>query len=139
MKRNAKKGFTLVEVIIAIGLLTLIGMIVLNLVYLSNNIKNVNYQRQEALKVTSSYIDEIKSYQVTWKDLNGLRNWLPTKGYTQINSNEYKILANDSHGIQYESSLTITPDTGISGLFQVEIATKSPKVNQLTILTRFRG
>ncbi|MCX7772531.1 MAG: prepilin-type N-terminal cleavage/methylation domain-containing protein [Clostridia bacterium] len=138
MKIHPHKGFTLVEAVIAITLLAIVGVIIVNMIYVTYNIRNTNKERQEALKIATSAMDEIKAYQGTWKDLSGLQAWLAVNGYSQPLANTFKLVKTVGT-TNFELTLILRSDTSITGLFEVELQTTSPRVTHLSITTRFRG
>lgn len=137
--RKSKKGFTLIEAIIAIAILTVIAAILGNLIFTAINIRNVNRERQEALNVTTSIMDEITAYQSEWGNYDGLKSWLAAHGFEQTGENSYRTTKLDSHSIQYETSIELSRPDGLHGLLQISLNTNSPHVNALTIVTYIRG
>ena len=73
-----KKGFTLVEILVSIGLLALLGSVIaisLNRVFKDNNIKNYN-----------EYVEKIKKIVSIWLiDPNNANNPIETNISTNVN------------------------------------------------------
>jgi prepilin-type N-terminal cleavage/methylation domain-containing protein len=138
MRFRSNKGFTLIEVIVAMTILAFITAATFNVIFTSLKARNVSRERLQALELSSSVLDEIKSYRSTWTSMNGLRTWLVGKGYTAA-GNVYDKVSTDSNNINYDIKVTINENIGVTGLFEISITAQSPNVSQISLETRLRG
>jgi len=139
MKLKDNRGFTLVEIIITMAIVSIIVLVFYNILYTGFSARNISRERLEAMALSGSIVDEVKSTQSTWKNINGLKTWLVNEDnkFQELDSTFVKTVT-DSDNIVYNAKILINKTTEIEGLFQLEITIDSPNVNNVRIITRLR-
>jgi len=139
MKLKDNRGFTLVEIIITMAIVSIIILVFYNILYTGFSARNISRERLEAMALSGSIVDEVKSTQSTWKNINGLKTWLTNEDnkFQELDSTFVKTVT-DSDNIVYNAKILINETTEIEGLFQLEITIDSPNVNNVRIITRLR-
>ncbi|HOJ11276.1 MAG TPA: type II secretion system protein [Clostridiales bacterium] len=135
-----KKGFSIVEVLIAVAIMVVITGIFLNLLFTGYKARNTSRERLQMLAYSTSIVDEIKAYQYDWKNFAGLKARLLNEGYIETINNAFCKVASDSLGISYDIKLYIEKDKGIDKLIQISIEVKplNSYVNPIKMSVRLR-
>lgn len=135
MFQNRNKGFTLIEVIVAIGIIAIIGVMLTGIVSTTLKARTISEERLHILALCTSSLDEIKSNQDDFHTINDLDIWLQANGYANL-SGLYKKHDNNT-GIDIE--VYISQMTGTNYLYQVKVIGRSTKATELSISTVIKG
>lgn len=133
--KRRKKGFTLLETIIAILVLGITVSTFTQAYYASVNASNSNKQRLEALIQVQSQFERIRAAKndKLIVNFNSLRNMLTSDGYSESGNIYTKNI--DIRGINY--SLKLTTDNSIPELIQIVMEVKPHDANSVRLGTKF--
>ena len=153
-----KKGYSLVEVIVAIAILGLLSAMFSQITFSSLKARNNSRERLEAVAIATSAIDEIKSFRGNsdsgsiWKSVSHLKTQLAVDettpgslGYvldpedSTKNTFLKKKLAKPENNIESDIKIIIKEDNGIDNTFDLTVVVDSPNVTDLRMVTRIRG
>lgn len=135
MFQKSNKGFTLIEVIVAIGIIAIIGVMLTGMVSTTLKARTISQERLHILALCTSSIDEIKSNQDSFYTLNDIDSWLQANGY--IKQTGYYEKSDPDTRINIDIYLNQMPET--NELFQIKIIGKSTKASDLSISTVIKG
>lgn len=135
MIHKKNNGFTLIEVVVAIAIIAIIGVMLSGMVSTTLKARSISQERLHMLALCTSTMDEIKSNQSTFYAINDVDTWLQGHGYVK-QSGFYK--KNDpSTGIDIE--VYLNQNINISGLYEIKVVGKSVKASNLSISAVIKG
>jgi prepilin-type N-terminal cleavage/methylation domain-containing protein len=134
--RNSK-GLTLIEVLVAMAILTVIIAVTFDSLFTVIKARDISRERLQAMELSSSIMEEIKAYHSSWKNSSGLETWLTGNGYAKA-GNVFSKVETDSNHIDYNIRVRINKNTGINGLFDISITAESPNASGINLITRIR-
>ncbi len=135
LKNN--KGLTLIEVLVAMAILTIFVVVAFQTLFTAIKARDISRERLQAIELSSSEMDEIKSCRSSWKNANGLEAWLTSNGYIKT-GNVFNKVVKDSNNINYSTNVSINKNTDVDGLLEISITASSPNASRINIITRIR-
>lgn len=146
MHIKESKGFTVVEVLVAMTILVIMVGVAFDAVSAVLKARDVSRERLQAMELSQSVTDEIKASRGTqdsstaWSSVNGLKTWLCNNGFTQEagNAGVYDETSVNNN-ITYSIKVTVNSSIGIDGLFQLSVGASAADISTIGIDTRLRG
>lgn len=130
-----KNGFTLIEILVALGIIGIIAVILSSTITATLKAKSASHERLQVLALCTSSMDEIKANQEAFTNLSDIEAWLLANGYEK-QAGFYK--KNDADtGIAIE--VYLNQDLNINGLFEIKLIGKSAKTSEFSISTVIKG
>lgn len=128
-------GFTLIEVIVAIAIIGIIGVMLTGIVSTTLKARSISQERLHMLALCTSSIDEIKSNQDSFNSIGDIDAWLQDNGYS-LHSGYY---AKNDPETRIEIDVYVAEKPDMSGLFEIKVTGKSAKASELSISTVIKG
>lgn len=140
-RKNSKKGFTLIEVIIAMLLISITVLIFSNVSYVGIKSSNTSEQKLNSLIIAQNELEKIKANKNTLSDLTDLQDFLKDEDYIysegEFCKNLKKIDENyageASEGMNYDLKLTLKEKA--EDLIDIKIEVKPQDNNSLKLGT----
>jgi prepilin-type N-terminal cleavage/methylation domain-containing protein len=123
MNKTKHQGFTLVEVIFSIALLSIVSVVILNLYIASGQLNNKAQTQNMASLMASNIIEDIKSMPS-----------IPPKS-KELFYNEYWELVDDSQNAEYRLYLTTMQSESIKNLIEIEVQVKDVENQAIVTFT----
>ncbi len=153
---NNKKGYSLVEVIVAIAILGILSAMFAQVSFTSIEARNNSRERMEAVAIATSAIDEIKSFRgnedsgAIWNSVDHLKGLLAVDDTTpgslgyildsaDAGGNTFLKTYTDTNNIEYDIKIIINEGNGVDHTFDLTIIINSPNVINWKAITRIRG
>ncbi|NSW89335.1 MAG: prepilin-type N-terminal cleavage/methylation domain-containing protein [Firmicutes bacterium] len=133
-----EKGFTLVETIIAIAIITIIAAMFSNFLAVALKARTLSRERLQLLAYATSKLDEITAIQNYWQNIEGLQGWLINDGFSDAGNGVFIKEQTDINNINYNFEISIDENTGIDGIFQLNFSIESGSGNRLFFVLRLR-
>ncbi|MDW8802736.1 prepilin-type N-terminal cleavage/methylation domain-containing protein [Clostridium sp. A1-XYC3] len=141
MIKNRKKGFTLIEVIIAMLLISITVLIFSNVSYVGIKSSNTSEQKLNSLIIAQNELEKIKANKNTLSDLTDLQDFLKDEDYIystgvfhkNLKKIDEKYAGEVSEGINYDLKLTLSEKA--EDLIDIKIEVKPQDNNSLKLGT----
>jgi type II secretory pathway pseudopilin PulG len=140
MEWKNQKGISLVEVMVATGILLLAMIFISNVIISGSRSAKLNKERLEMVSVTTSVIEEIKGKKSDWQKHQGkLGGWLkePERGWDWNEDKEQFAKDIDIDNTKYKITLEVKEIK--EGLLQITVTTESSGLTPMVIITKIRG
>ncbi|SET00779.1 type IV pilus modification PilV family protein [Anaerobranca gottschalkii] len=136
MEWKNQKGISLVEVMVATGILLLAMIFISNVIISGIKSAKLNKERLEMVSVTTSVIEEIKGNKNIWQEREGkLGGWLKSQGWNEGEEQFTKDI--DIDNTKYKITLEVKEIK--EGLLQIKVTTESSGLTPMVIITKTRG
>ncbi|MFP4698266.1 MAG: prepilin-type N-terminal cleavage/methylation domain-containing protein [Eubacteriales bacterium] len=131
-----KRGLTLVEVVVAIGILSIIGLVVANMLTTGMKTRNLSRERLQALSVGTSYIDEIKA-NVSKKTVTDVAAYLTSSGvdFTYNNAeSRYEKVKKDNNNNKYDINIFLQENVTTPGGITLRVEVISQQIDKKPVI-----
>jgi prepilin-type N-terminal cleavage/methylation domain-containing protein len=139
--KQKQNGYTLVEAVIAIAITAMVAAIFTNVIAVSLNARNLSRQRLQLIAISTGKLDEIIAKKYTWRNRDGLANWLIDDGFSyDENDKLYSKQETDINNIKYDIKIFVEDakdgaNQTIEDVFQLRFDAKAASGGKNLILT----